>query len=368
MKKLIVGLCLVAVASSCVIARDLFVPAGDQQVNQASSVQSAPAKMSFPIQRFALSYVQAKDAANLLSGVLSEGEVISYDEKSNTLAVRADDKTIASLKKFIKQLDQQPLQVQVEAKIIEVKSGNGDTTNPTSLSSNFKVSKTSNPKDYISLTTTDVLSQAATSIGMYAQLISGNTEAYLQALSNMEGYNLIASPWITALNNEEAQILIGSKYGYLTSIISQTSTVQQVNFLEVGTKLRFTPHISSDGYVIMEIYPAVSEGTVSNGLPNENTTETKNKVLVKDGQSIVIGGLTKNYASQIETGVPILSSIPFLGTLFRSTSLLNEKREIMVVITPHIVTPEWLAQMSDKAKTFESKEGQAQEDHSRLIH
>lgn len=105
----------------------------------------------------------------------------------------------------------------------------------------------------------------------------------------------------------------------------------------------------------MDVYPSVSEGSVTDDVPSENTTETKNKVLVKDGQAIVIGGLTKTNAIETEFGVPLLMNIPFLGTLFKRTDIQKEKRDIMVIITPHIVTPEFLEKMSEKSLDFENK-------------
>ena len=248
-----------------------------------------------------------------------------------------------------------PLQVQVEARLIELKAGSGDTTKPSALGASWKVKSTKDASDYLQLSTTDTLTAAASSLGIYAQLLSGNVDVYLSALEKTIGYDLVASPWITALNHEEAEILIGSKYGYKTTLTTTTGTMQNIEFLEVGTKLKFTPHINDDGYIIMEISPSVSEGQIVNELPQENTTESKNKVLVKDGQSVVIGGLTKNYTSQVETGVPLLMQIPFLGALFRRTEIISEKREIMVIITPHIVTPEFLTQMAEQAQQLDTR-------------
>ena len=258
----------------------------------------------------------------------------------------------------MKKFDQAPLQVQVEAKIIELKSGNGDATTPNALGANWSIRNPNDANDNIQIKTdnslTATVSLAAAPLGLFAQLLSGNVDAYLSAVKKTTGYDLVASPWITALNHEEAEILIGSKYGYRTSLTTQTGTLQEVEFLEVGTKLKFTPHINDDGYIRMVIQPSISEGSVTNDLPQENTTETRNQVLVKDGQSIVIGGLTKNYNSNVEIGVPILSAIPFIGNIFKRTELIKEKRELMVVITPHIVTPEFLTKMAEQAKSLET--------------
>jgi type II secretory pathway component GspD/PulD (secretin) len=319
---------------------------------------------SFPMQTYKLKYVNAKNLADTIDNLLGQGEGVAVDEKLNAIILRASDKTIGRLSAIIEKMDVPPLQVQVEAKIIELKTGSGDTSTPSALGVGWKYTR--NAKNYIQLLT-DTSTTAASSLGLYAQLLSGNTEVFLSALEKSVGYNLVASPWITALNHEQAEILIGSKYGYKTLLTTLTSTMQEIQFLEVGTRLKFTPHINDDGFIIMEIYPSVSEGSVQHDLPQENTTETKNKVLVKDGQSIVVGGLTKQYNDEVEIGIPVLSALPLIGNLFRRTELKSEKRELMVLITPHIVTPQFLEEMSQKAKELDQRR-QKWGEKAKLIH
>jgi type II secretory pathway component GspD/PulD (secretin) len=369
MKKVLSVLVVISfLFGSMALARPLFIEAG---ASSADSTQQTPLRGSFPLKTFSLKYANAETIKSTISDILAEGEGASFNARTNAIVVRASEENLRRISKVIDQLDQPPLQVQVEAKILEIKSGDGDNTQSSVVGTDWQFQKAGNPNDYVQLLTSDLMNRVASSAvqGLYAQAIRGDGQAYVQALQRYTNYDLLASPWVTALNHEPADILIGSKYGYQTSIISQTSTVQQINYLEVGTKLRFTPHINEDGYVIMEIAPAVSEGSVSDkGLPSENTTETHNKVMVKDGQSIVIGGLTKNYNQQVETGTPILKDIPFLGALFRKTELKTEKRNLMVVITPHIVNAAWLEQMSKKAKDFEKEREDKSHGDSQLIH
>jgi type II secretory pathway component GspD/PulD (secretin) len=332
-----------------------------QKKKPAQSAKTTDAKelIFYEVHSFPLKYADALSLGVTLRDLVEEGERIAINEKLNTVVIRSQGQNVERFAAVIKEMDQPPLQLMVEAKIIELKSGSGDTTDPSSLGFSWKY--TENPDDYVELNTTGTVSPGAQSLGLYAQLISGNVEAYLNALEKTVGYNLIASPWVSALNHEQAEILIGSKYGYKTTIITDTSTVQQVEFLQVGTNLTFTPHINEDGYIIMDIYPSISEGSVVNDLPQENTTETKNKVLVKDGQPIVIGGLTKEYDQEIEIGIPIISHIPLLGNLFKRTEIQSEKRDIMIIITPHIVTAQFLEQMQRKAMAFEESRRQAAE-------
>lgn len=329
---------------------------------QAAAV---PPSANFSMQTFRLMYANAKELKETLGGVLGQGEGVSVNEKLNAIVLRASDANIKRVSALVKKLDIPPLQVQVEAKIIELKTGNGDTNNPSVIGAEWKYTKNTN--NYVQLLT-DATTAGASSLGLYAQLLSGNTEAYLTALEKTVGYDLIASPWISALNHEEAQILIGSKYGYKTTLTTTTGTMQNINFLEVGTKLRFTPHINEDGFIVMEIAPSISEGQVKNDLPQEDTTETRNKVLVKDGQSIVVGGLTKNYNRETEIGIPILSALPFVGNLFRRTELQSEKRDVMVIITPHIITPQFLSVMQSRAQEMETRRNDWSKTKGNLIH
>ena len=106
----------------------------------------------------------------------------------------------------------------------------------------------------------------------------------------------------------------------------------------------------------MIVEPKISDGTVVNDVPDENTTETRNEVMVKDGQTFVIGGLTKEKELETNYGVPFLMDIPLIGGIFRKTVTTKEKTELLVFVTPHIITPEYLdilnkpiLDLSDKA-------------------
>jgi len=187
-------------------------------------------------------------------------------------------------------------------------------------------------------------------------VISNNVEAYLSALQRIVGYNLLASPRITTLNHKPATILIGQKIGYETAVITTTGTVQQVNFIDTGTSLKITPHVSENGYVRMLIAPKVSEGHLENNIPQENTTETQCEVLVKDGQTIIIGGLIKEAETVTDTGVPILVGIPIIGAFFRNSDIVKSKRELLVFVTPHILTPDYLEGMAKEINTFQKRQ------------
>jgi len=303
------------------------------------------------VRTYLLEYASAAEVKGALDLLAEPGDSISINESYNALIVKTSTKNIARIEKSIKEMDVPPAQVIVEAKIIELKYND--------LGNAGLDVKYTNPNDSNDVAQTKNFSgrpSDASPLGFYAQVISGKLEAYLSTLLTKSNYNLIAAPRITTLNHKEANILIGSKIGYRTAVITDTGTVYQVNFLTTGTELTITPHVGEGGFIRMKIAPKVSDGYVTQDLPVENTTETRNEVLVKDGQTVVIGGLIKNAETQTDYGIPILMDIPILGGLFRKTTIVNEKRELLVFVTPHILTPEYLTKMSDESQKLVERE------------
>lgn len=352
------------IAGTCLSQeRPLFLQireGGGQSGASAPAVPAPRADANYSMQTFWLEYLTAKEMRDTIKDILAEGEGVTSNNESNSLIVRASRQNIDRVAAIIQKLDKPPMQVHVEAKIIELKSGQGDTSNPSTMGFSWQYTRPSNANDLAQFYASAAPTLGAVSTGLYAQLLSGDVSAYLQALERRVGYDFVAAPWITALNNKEAEILIGGKIGYRNLLTTTTGTLQEVQYISVGTKLRFTPRISRDGYIRMEIYPSLSDGALVDGVPQETVTETKNHVLVKDGQTIVIGGLTKNYKNEVTLGVPVLSSIPIIGTLFRRKEVVSEKRDLMVLITPHIVTPEFLGEMQKKAAELEGKQDKSE--------
>jgi type IV pilus assembly protein PilQ len=142
--------------------------------------------------------------------------------------------------------------------------------------------------------------------------------------------------FITAL---ESVTDTGTKIGYIDQTTqTQTSTTQSVKFLDTGTKLSFRPYIGNDGYIRMDIHPKDSSGTLkSNDIPDEFSAELATNVLVKDGQTIVIGGLFRDVVVTSRSQIPLLGDLPLIGGLFRSTNDSTTRQEVIVLLTPHII-------------------------------
>jgi len=314
-----------------------------------------------------LGNAKPSDLAEIIKAILPTGSTVTADDSYNVLVIQTTSDYLPRLEKLIGELDVPPTQVMVEAKMIEVDLGNGDNVgldvNYTKSGSGNNV-QTTNLADRPANTNTAITPQ-----GLYAHALSifstASLEAFLSAIATSSKTNVVASPKITTLNNKEAYILIGAKYGYKTSVTSQTTTTQVVNFLQVGTSLTLTPNVTKNGYIRMKVAPKISDGIVINDLPQENTTETRNEVMVKDGQTFVIGGLVKQKETSFDYGVPFLMDIPIIGALFRKTVNNSTKTELLVFVTPHIITAKFLDSLTLPVKEFiEKNEGYK----ARLIH
>ena len=152
------------------------------------------------------------------------------------------------------------------------------------------------------------------------------------------------------MDGQEATIHVGTKEVYVTTSTSQgtstSTTSESVNFIDVGIKLKVIPHINEDGFVSMKITPEVSSvsRTVTtaqgNAIPVIETATAETSVMIKDGTTIVMGGLIKDRIARTTNQIPILGSIPVLGAVFRSKDDEDVKTELIVFLTPYVITGE----------------------------
>lgn len=165
---------------------------------------------------------------------------------------------------------------------------------------------------------------------------------FIEALENVVDTNVISNPKIIALNRQKAEIIVGGRLGYYgTEIVNDGISQQSVEFLKTGTQLRFRPFITNDGHVRLEVNPQRSSGSIDvlTGLPSEQTSEVVTNIMIKDGDTVVIGGLIEERDEIKISRVPLLGTLPLIGWLFRSEENRTQRTEIIVLITPHILDP-----------------------------
>jgi len=298
---------------------------------------------------------------------------------SNSLVINAEPDMMRSLEQIIRQLDVRRQQVLVEAIIVEVFESDGinlgiqwgheevgftqfnngvgvpigqlaagayearDTTTQ-SIINGFD--DNGNATQNVQETTTEgdlsTLAAVLSGInGFAAGIVKDDWGVVLQAVRNDTNSNILATPSITTLDNEEASILIGSEVPVITGSTTgsgNTNPFQTVDRKEVGIKLSVTPQINEGTAVQLTIDQEVSSVSGATGVDlGINKRTIKTSVLAEDGGVIVIGGLINDEVQESESKVPLLGDIPILGHLFRSTGTTTRKRNLMVFIRPKIL-------------------------------
>jgi len=182
---------------------------------------------------------------------------------------------------------------------------------------------------------------------IFKQFTGAQFEVILHALEEDASTNTLSAPRIMTLNNQEASILIGTKYPILkTDTIATTGTpVTNVTldyYQDIGIQLNVVPQVCSADYVNMVVHPSVTSYTTTKGTneyPVIDVRETETRILMRDGETIVIGGLLKDVKNKENIGIPFLSKIPFLGKAFTRETSVNQKIDLLVFLTARIVKP-----------------------------
>ncbi len=311
--------------------------------------------MSRETKVFKLSYAKAEEMTASITALLSKDSGhMELDKRSNSLVVTDTSPKIKQVAAVIASLDRQEKEVLIEAKIIQVDLSNSNRMgfNWQSILNKQHNLTIDNHSQYAlpdALTTGDS-GKVAINVGTMG---SGDFALVLEAIAQMGKSRILSSPRIAAVNNQEAQILVGTTTPYVTSTTTAASGINTVantvNFIDTGVKLIVTPIIHDDGYVTMKLKPEVSGSTktpitVTDGQGNKNSIPVVDKssvdttVRVKDGVTIAIGGMIQDINKNDQNRVPILGSIPVLGHLFRSEGRGTDKSEIIIFLTPHIMS------------------------------
>jgi len=174
--------------------------------------------------------------------------------------------------------------------------------------------------------------------GLRVGVITNNVSMFVQALESVTNTTVLANPKVLSLDKQRGYVHIGRSDGYQTTTVSQTTSTQTVQFLDSGTTLVFRPYVGDDGYIRMEIHPEDSSGGLTSAnLPFKSTTEVTTNLMVRDGRTIVIGGLFRDSSGTSRGQVPGLGNLPLVGALFRQQQDQTQRQEIIVLLTPHII-------------------------------
>lgn len=334
-------------------------------------------------------YISAKELQNLITPLLTENvgvvslttpsEVGITPDSSNaggdsftqndSILVRDYPEILEEVDHLIEKIDIPPMQVVIEAMIISVLLNDdmrfgvnfavlGGDNNNLFVDGNGQVLNNSSgfPGSGGSIVppTGQFIADLA---GLKYGFLRGDISGFIEALEDITETTLIASPQLRALNKQKAELIIGDRISYSTVTQNGNTSIQNVNFLDSGIVLNLRPFITPDGQIRMEIHPERSSATINTttNLPDLQTTEVTTNVMVRDGSTVVIGGLIEERASDTKNQVPFLGAIPVIGNAFRLQRETLRRTELIILITPRIVQAQ-RAEARGAAMKYEGEE------------
>ena len=266
---------------------------------------------------------------------LSGAVTIVPDELTNSLLIRAARADFEVLRQAIDQLDVRPLQALIEVLIVEARK---DRSFALGVSVDYR------RQDGVSEYAVGFGSAGAGDVVVqFMRMARSEVSALLSAAQARGDVQIVSRPVLLASNNTEAHFLVGSQRPFVQVSRSLPTDVpsrdQVIQYRDVGTKLTVRPTINEDGYVSLLIQQEISSATDETqfGAPVIATREARTQVLVKDGQTIVLGGLTDLQRDRVQSGIPVLSGIPILGGLFGSSRRRSTATELFLFLTPRII-------------------------------
>jgi type II secretory pathway component GspD/PulD (secretin) len=337
---------------------------------------------------FDLKYAKAKEVEEILRGHLEAKKVgfVKADERNNQVIVQTLPERMDEVSRLIKDLDKPTKEVLIDAKIVKIKLSD-QLDSGIEWEGLFALAKKtgltylgSYPFSSVQSATAawrsreQVVSDMNGSVGSYP--FSGTTTNYsastkvspgeklhigmitpetdfdvlFKLLQTLGETRILSNPKIAVVNNQEARIHVGERQAYVTTTTTTgqtTSTVaEEVTFVDVGIQLAVTPSINEEGFITMKIKPEVSSVAsilttpTGNKIPIIDTSTVETTVMIKDKTTLILGGLRKEEITRTSEQFPVLGKIPILNLFFSNRSSKKDRTEILVLITPHIITGE----------------------------
>ena len=283
------------------------------------------------VRSFKLQYNDVENIRSLLQPYLSEyGEITVLADRKMFLVEDTPD-FLRRIAVLVKDIDQPPTQILIEAKILEISLTDED-------SYGLDWSKFFSSEGGSGVFGTTSLSDSS-SPGLFFDYTTPDIIATLNALTSQGRVRTLSTPKLLAVEDLESSVIIGDRRGYpVTTTINQV-TSESIEFLESGVILRVTASVDAEGQVMMDINPEVSTGLIDpvSGIPSQTTTEVTTRMIVPDGKTIFVGGLIKHRVDESKRGVPVIGRVPVLGRLFSNRQKTLSNTETVVLITPTIV-------------------------------
>jgi type IV pilus assembly protein PilQ len=335
---------------------------------QESALQAEKARLErlpLDILTLPLNYANAKEVSETIKQIISERGSISVDTRTNTLVIEDVGANITKARELVKTLDRKTPQVLIEARIVEVNTsyqkelgiqwggglnftpGTGAPTgvwfpnaiglsggrDPLGAPTNY----TSAPNYVVDLPAASGRNTLALTLGSIGGII--NLDARLAAMESNGTGRVVSTPRITTVTNKQARVKQGSRVPFQTVSVRGTQT----QFVDAVVELVVTPHITSDRTVFLDVMVTKDRpdfSTTVDGQPVIEKKEAETLVMVRDGDTAVIGGVYSVEETSSHEGVPGLKNVPVIGAIFRRKLASTERKEMLVFLTPKILVDE----------------------------
>jgi type IV pilus assembly protein PilQ len=285
------------------------------------------------------SFAKAEEVKEALVQMCTQRGQLDVDVRTNTLLINDIPARVELVRQLAQELDTHTPQVEINAKLVDIDRRASRDLGITWAAENIKDADV----NLVGGVSVDAPVQSPA-----GQLRVGTVQSYgdllvnIQALEKANLAHIISNPVITTADNREASILVGQK---IPLIVADEAGNAVVQLTTIGIMLKVTPHVNNPDQITLDVHNEVSDlssqATVQGGVII-NTSESDTRVLVSNGETAIIGGLLRSVESDLTTGVPVLKDIPLLGGLFRSESKVRNNRELVVFVTPQIITDEYL--------------------------
>ncbi len=306
---------------------------------------------------FHLNYAKAENVVATIEKMATPRGSVNFDMRTNTVIVRDTPTNLKIIEEIVPTLDETTPQVLIEAKIVETTLSDQENlgidwtakatitgaqrphTWPFSQTSSFRYF----PDDFPGASS----AAGSTNIDFtYGTLNFNELQAVLQLLKSRTDTEILSNPRIVTLDNQEASITVGQQYPIPTYTYNEEQARLQVSgweYKDIGILFNVTPHVNNAGFITMDVEPQVTDilelVTVENTeLPKLSNEAAKTQVMIKGGETLVIAGLIKDKTIDLNKKIPILGDIPLLGLAFQKKEKTVTKTDMIIFITPHIIT------------------------------
>ncbi len=327
-----------------------------EEIERRKAEQEAKLLKPLVTRIYKLEFTTPQEVSTTIQKLLTERGRIEKDEHTNSIIVTDIEEVQKKVEKIVKTLDVKTPQVAIEAKIVEINTRALKELGIKWGARYTGILGTPSQEVYVGNNPSQTPERTGTEGAGYAEAgaptlpaapgmrftvgyLSPQLDLYtiLSTLESEEYARIVSSPKITVTDNKKAKIIGGVKIPYVTTDVGGNPVTRLV---DVGIKLEVTPHVNSQNQVTLDLKTEVSEAgePTPTGQLTILTNEAETRVLLGNGETAVIGGLVKAKKSKSSGGIPILNRIPIIGALFGGRSASQEEREIVIFITPHIIS------------------------------